>query len=118
MARSRCCSVGSSIHSQCFPEADSYGVVIFDLWLEAFVAGVAFSVLNHVLKSGCLSFNDVRIDVWFTLPLINSYSCLCFLCYMNLFCKTSQLRTSIILSRSGDGQGLVASALALSSRPR
>lgn len=100
------------LHSQCFPEDGNQGAVIFDLWLEALVDGVTFSLLNHILKSGCLSFNDVRIDVWFTLPLINSYSCLCFHCYMNLFCKTSQLRASIILNRSGGGQGLLANALA------
>lgn len=50
--------------------------------------------------SGRLSFNDVEIDLWLTLPLINSLSHLYFYCYINLFCKTSQLRTLIISSRS------------------
>jgi hypothetical protein len=61
-------------------------------------------LLNHILMSSRLSFNNVKIDLWLILPLINSYSHLYFHCCMNLFCKTSQLRTLIISSRNGSSR--------------
>lgn len=47
--------------------------VTSDVWPEAFVDGGAHALWRHILTSSRLSFDDVTIDQWLTLPfLMNS----------------------------------------------